>query len=109
MRFKQKLKTLSREEIWQEYCGFLELGIEEYMFIQKRLMEEQLALWSESGLGRGMLKGSSFESIEAFRAEFPMTRYEDYADILLSKRADMLPAEPVVWIETTLGRRYLSC
>ncbi|NMA07080.1 MAG: GH3 auxin-responsive promoter family protein [Ruminococcaceae bacterium] len=101
MKFKQKLKTLSRQEIWQEYCGFLEISIEDYMFIQNRLMEEQIALWSKSGLGRSILKESSPKNIEAFRAEFPMTRYEDYADVLLSRRADMLPSEPVVWIETT--------
>ena len=51
MKFEQKLKQLSQEEIWQEYCGFLDLSIEEYMRIQNRLMEEQIALWSKSALG----------------------------------------------------------
>lgn len=31
----------------------------------------------------------------------PLTTYEDYADILLPKRGDMLPDEPIIWIQTT--------
>ena len=57
MKFEQKLKQLSQEEIWQEYCGFLDLSIEEYMRIQNRLMEEQIALWSKSALGQRFLNG----------------------------------------------------
>ena len=40
MRFEEKLKHYSQEEIWAEYCGFLELDISSYMRIQTRLMEE---------------------------------------------------------------------
>ena len=31
----------------------------------------------------------------------PLTTYDDYADILLQKRAEMLPGNPVIWIQTT--------
>ena len=31
----------------------------------------------------------------------PLTEYEDYADILLTKQPDMLPGNPVIWIQTT--------
>jgi hypothetical protein len=31
----------------------------------------------------------------------PLTTYEDYAEALLLKREDMLPDEPIIWIETT--------
>ena len=41
------------------------------------------------------------KTVDEFRHTVPLTTYEDYADILLQKRADMLPAEPVVWLETT--------
>ena len=36
MTFQQKLKTLSKTELWNEYCGYLDLSIDEYMYIQKR-------------------------------------------------------------------------
>ena len=52
MRFQEKLSEYSKEEIWNEYCGFLDLDIEEYMTIQKRLLMEQMRLWGESVLER---------------------------------------------------------
>ena len=102
MRFDQKLKKNTTEEMWQEYCGFLDLSIEEYMQIQNRLMEEQIGLWCKSPLGQKLLNGKKAPlTVDAFRQLFPLTEFVDYADILLQKRADFLPAEPVLWIETT--------
>lgn len=101
MDFGRKLKELKREEIWNEYCSFLDLSISEYMHIQKRLMEEQLKIFSACGLGQSLLKGKQIHSLQEFREKFPLTTYEDYADILLQKRADMLPDSPIVWIQTT--------
>ena len=91
MRFEEKLKTLSQEEIWQEYCGFLDLSMDEYMQIQNRLMEEQIALWSRSALGQRFLKGKQITSIDEFRKVVPLTTYGDYADVLLTKQGSMLP------------------
>ena len=101
MRFEEKLKTLSQEEIWQEYCGFLDLSMEEYMQIQNRLMEEQISLWSNCPLGQSFLKGKKITSIDEFRKEVPLTSYGDYADVLLQKQGSMLPDEPIIWIQTT--------
>jgi len=42
MKFQDKLKKYTREQLWSEYCGFLDLGLTDYMYIQSRLMEEQL-------------------------------------------------------------------
>ena len=101
MKFQQKLKSSGKEHVWREYCGFLDLGIENYMFIQRRLMEEQISLWKNSGMGRHLLRGDMPETIEAFRYMMPLTDYSDYADILLAKKSEMLPGEPVIWIQTT--------
>jgi len=101
MRFKDKLKKLSHEEIWREYCGFLDLSMDQYMHIQNRLMDEQFSLWKNSGLGKALLKNRDLADTDEFRKSFPLTKYEDYADILLLKRGDMLPAEPVIWLQTT--------
>mgnify|MGYP000504995373 CR=1 FL=1 len=64
MRFEDKLKRCSREQLWQEYCGFLDMSLAEYMYTQRRLMEEQLALWCASGLGRQLLRGSHPRNLE---------------------------------------------
>lgn len=79
----------------------MDLDTEDYMNIQNRLMSEQIKIWSESGLGKNLLQGKTLNSIDEFRDNFPLTTYEDYADILLAKRRDMLPGDPVVWIQTT--------
>lgn len=101
MNLREKLKKRQYEEIWQEYCGFLDLDLPGYMLIQERLMLEQIRLWSKSPLGKSILGPKSIKSIEEFRREIPLTTYGDYADILLQKKDDMLPEKPVIWIETT--------
>lgn len=101
MRFEEKLKRCSREQLWQEYCGFLDMSLAEYMYTQRRLMEEQLALWCASGLGRQLLRGSHPRNLDELRQMLPLTTYADYADVLLAKRTEMLCGEPVVWIQTT--------
>jgi hypothetical protein len=101
MKFQDKLKENEKEQIWNEYCGFLDLGLDEYMYIQHRLMEEQLSAWKSSGLGRALLNGADPKNIDEFREIMPLTTYSDYADTLLSRKSDMLPGDPIVWIQTT--------
>lgn len=101
MRFQEKLHEYSKEEIWNEYCGFLNITSEEFMNIQKRLLQEQMELWVSSGLGQSILKGKYPRTIDEFREMVPLTTYEDYAPMLLAKQASVLPGEPVLWIQTT--------
>ena len=101
MNLEKKLQNTASKDIWQEYCGFLDLSMEEFMDIQYRLLEEQLQLLFNCGLGQRFLKGHLPKNVDEFREMVPLTTYEDYADILLLKRADMLPAPPVVWLQTT--------
>ncbi|NCB50911.1 MAG: auxin-responsive protein [Clostridia bacterium] len=101
MKFQDKLKSFDKEQIWNEYCGFLDLGIDEYMYIQNRLMEEQLSAWKSSGLGHKLLRGADPRNIDEFREVMPLTDYYDYAETLLARKSDMLPGEPIIWIQTT--------
>ncbi|MDD6616497.1 MAG: GH3 auxin-responsive promoter family protein [Lachnospiraceae bacterium] len=101
MNLAEKLKKNQYKEIWQQYCGFLDLTMDGYMKIQRRLMDEQIRLWSDSGLGQSILKGRHPRTLEEFRQMVPLTDYNDYADILLSRKPDMLPGNPVIWIQTT--------
>ena len=48
MTFQQKLRKFSKQQLWNEYCGYLELNIKEYMYIQRRLMQEQINSWGAS-------------------------------------------------------------
>ena len=101
MNLEEKLKKQQYKEIWQQYCGFLDLSMDGYMKIQRRLMEEQIRLWSNCGLGQSILKGKHPQNLDEFRKMVPLTTYDDYADILLAKQPDMLPGNPVIWIQTT--------
>ena len=101
MNFQQKLKYLTKAELWNEYCGYLDLKIDEYMYIQNRLMEEQISMWRNSVLGKRIGGDNIPETVEEFRKVIPLTSYEDYADILFTRNPDLLPAEPIIWIETT--------
>lgn len=101
MKFQDKLKKYPKEQVWREYCGFLELNLDEYMYIQRRLMAEQLRVWSASGLGRELLRGAEPQSFDELRDALPLTSYADYADTLLARKAEKLPGEPIVWIQTT--------
>ena len=101
LRFEAKLKKQPRAQLWGEYCGYLDLSLKDYMFMQHRLLQEQLACWSGSGLGQQLLRGRRPENFEELRAMLPLTSYEDYADTLLPKRAEALPGQPVIWIQTT--------
>lgn len=101
MRFEEKLKEGDNQALWDEYCGFLDLSVEEFMSIQRRLLLEQIEIWSDSPLGQTFLRGKKPEGVEDFRQIVPLTTYEDYAQILLQKESSMLPAEAVLWIQTT--------
>ncbi len=101
MRYSEKIKTCSKAKIWSEYCGFLDLDMDSYMYIQNRLMKEQISKWKQCGLGRKLLHGREPDTIDEFRSMMPMTQYADYADILLNKQEDMLPDKPMIWIQTT--------
>ncbi len=101
MRFQEKIRNYSKEDIWREYCGFLDLSIEDYMAMQRRLFEEQIRFWSSSEIGRRILDGKKPETIEQFRETVPLTTYDDYADILLKKQDSSLPDKAVLWIQTT--------
>ena len=101
MNLEKKLKNLTSNEIWQEYCGFLDLSMDDYMEIQYRLLDEQIHLLSHCELGQRFFKGQYPKNVDEFRKLVPLTTYDDYADILLLRQIDKLPAPPVVWLQTT--------
>ncbi|MHB1391553.1 MAG: GH3 family acyl-acid amido synthetase [Clostridia bacterium] len=99
---EEMLRQEEYEKIWDKYCGFLDLNLKEFMHIQERLLMEQIELLSRCKLGQKIMgKGVKPATVEEFRQRVPMTTYEDYADILLNKNEEALPAKPMYWIKTT--------
>jgi hypothetical protein len=89
------------EELWQMCCGFLDLTLDEFMDIQKRLLLEQIELLKSCPLGERIMRGSKPETIEEFRQQVPLTTYADYCPELIEKREDILPVKPAFWVRTS--------
>ena len=89
------------EEVWTKYCGFLDLGLDNFMEIQKRLLTEQLQLAGRSELGRSLMGDDPPQDVEEFRKRMRLTTYEDYAPYLDEQREDVLPEKPVAWAHTS--------
>lgn len=97
------LRQGKKEELWQLCCGFIDLSMEQFMTIQRRLLLEQLELLKGCKLGREVMRGAEPSSVEEFLRQVPLTTYADYAPYLMEKREDVLPEKPAVW-QRTSGR-----
>jgi hypothetical protein len=92
------LREGSKEELWKMCCGFLDLSLEQFMDIQKRLLLEEIELLKDSELGRRVMRGAMPETVGEFREQVPLTTYSDYLPEIVEKREDVLPTKPAVWV-----------
>jgi hypothetical protein len=97
------LRQGRKEELWQMCCGFLNLTLEQFMDIQKRLLLEEIELLKNSEMGRRMLGGAMPDTVDEFRQQVPLTTYSDYLPELVEKREELLPTKPAMWVHT-VGR-----
>lgn len=88
-------------EIWDTYCGFLDLSCEQFMAIQRKRLEEQLPRYAASRLGQRILGHRAPRTLEEFRSVVPFTTYKDYAPFLLSRDENALPEKPRAWGRTS--------
>jgi len=95
------LRQGRRDEIWQKYCGFIDLSLGEFMEIQRRKLMEQIDLLSKCELGHKLLGDKAPTSVEEFQERVPLTTYEDYAPYLLEKNEEVLPVKPYWWLHTS--------
>ena len=90
-------QTLTEEELWQRYCGFLDLSIDEFMAIQKELLMDEIERVADSKLGRKIMNNRKPKTVEEFRQMVPITTYEDYEPYLSERREDALAEKPETW------------
>jgi hypothetical protein len=95
------LRQGKKEELWQMCCGFIDLSMEQFMAVQKRLLLEQIQLLKNCELGRKIMHGAMPETVEEFREQVPLTTYADYLPELVEKREDVLPDKAARWIRTS--------
>ena len=95
------LRQGKKEELWQMCCGFIDLSLEQFMAIQKRLLLEQIELLKNCKLGKKVMRGAMPTTVEEFREQVPLTTYADYCPELIERREDVLPAKVARWVRTS--------
>jgi hypothetical protein len=95
------IKQGRTDEVWDKYCGFLDLSLEDFMHIQERLLMEEMQLFAACELGRKIIGEKVPSSVEGFRRTVPLTEYEDYEPYLSERREDVLPQIPYLWAHTS--------
>jgi len=95
------LRQGRRNELWLMCCGFIDLSLDHFMTIQKRLLLEQIDLLKASRMGTKVMRGAMPDTVEEFRREVPLTTYSDYCPELQERREYVLPAKPIRWIRTS--------
>ena len=90
-------RTLSEEELWQRYCGFLDLSIAEFLKIQSELLVSQLERAANSTLGMKIMGNQKPKTVDEFRRMVPLTTYDDYEPYLSQRREDVLAQKPYAW------------
>ncbi len=97
----EMLKNGSKEQIWEKYCGHLDLSLKEFMQIQERLLLEQLELLEGSEIGNKLFGNRAPKTVDEFRSLVPLTNYDFYAPFLLEQKADGLPKDDYIWCHTS--------
>jgi len=90
-------QTLTEDELWQRYCGFLDLSLDDFMNIQKELLIDQIERVADSLLGKKIMGNQKPKSVEEFRQMVPLTTYDDYEPYLSECREDALAIKPHTW------------
>ena len=90
-------RDLTEAELWQRYCGFLDLSIDEFIDIQEELLMDQIDRVADSVLGKKIMGKRKPKSVEEFRRMVPLTTYDDYEPYLSEKRENVLAVKPHMW------------
>jgi hypothetical protein len=102
MRVEDKyFRTLSQDELWQRYCGFLDLSADRFIEIQKSLLMDEIELVSDSVLGKKIMKNRKPKTVEEFRSIVPLTSHDDYEPYLGNRQDDALAVKPAIWCHSS--------
>ncbi len=91
----------NQKEIWNRYCSFLDLSVDEFMAIQEKLLMDHISLLAKCELGKTLMEGKIPKSPDEFRSIVPLTDYTFYEPFLANKREDALPVKPKDWVCTS--------
>jgi hypothetical protein len=101
MNSRKLLEEGRRDELWTKHCGFFTLSPDEFMDVQNRLLLEQITVLGKSQIGQHFFGNKAPTSVEEFRQNVPLTKYDDYAEYFDQKNEEVLPEKPYVWARTS--------
>ncbi len=93
--------ALSEAEIWQRYCGFLDLTVSEFLKIQEALLLDQLDKVGNSTLGKKIIGETVPKTVGEFRETVPLSLYDDYEPFLSLRQEDALAFKPFLWCHSS--------
>jgi len=91
-------------DLWQRYCGFLSLSLDEFSHIQQGLIKEQIKFLAGGGLHEKLMPRMDISSLDEFRQAVPLRRYDFYSSLLDESRENMLGEKPFYWVHTSAIR-----
>jgi hypothetical protein len=94
-------RELTEDALWQRYCGFFDLSVQEFMDIQNELLLDQIEQVADSTLGKKIMGNRKFDSVEEFRRRVPLTTYNDYEPYLSERQEDALAVKPIAWCHSS--------
>jgi len=89
------------QKLWSKYCGFLDLSIEEFMVIQKTLLNDEIDMLQKSELGKKIIGSRKIENLDDFRKNVRFTDYINYQPYFDEKNETVLAEKPVLWTRTS--------
>lgn len=88
-----------KAEVWNKYCGFLDLSMDEFMNIQEHLLMEEIELISKNYIGQYFMGDRIPRSLEEFRWRVPITTYDNYEQFF--GREDRSYPDAYCWAHTS--------
>ena len=94
-------QTLNEQQLWERYCGFLDLSVDEWMDIQNELLMDEIDLIVDSTLGKKIMGKQKPRNPDEFRKILPFTSYDDYEPYLSERQESALAVKPKMWCHSS--------
>ena len=94
---KSELNKLNGKELWNKYCDFIDISLEEFTRRQTKLLANQLKMLEGNPLMQHITGGKNPKTLEEFREAVPYTSYADYESFLSGQNEASLAVKPLLW------------
>ena len=107
LNYGQKVKNNSTAKYGKNIAAFWTLSIEEYMEIQKRLLEKnKSASGQQAGWAKMFLKKTAADNRGFQENRSPYHLWGIMRISCWQRKTDMLPGEPVIWLDYMGGSKH---